>query len=138
MTVKGNTSGNTFVSVENVGGLDSKTLNGIELIQISGISEGEFVQKGRIVAGAYDYSLQRGTGENAANWYLSNQGDGSVEPEKPGEHETPVVPGKPTSPTTPGSSGGETQRPESASYTANLAAASTMFLTPLHDRLGET
>lgn len=84
------------------------------------------------------YSLQRGTGENVANWYLSNQRDGSVEPEKPGEPETPVVPDKPTPPTKPGSSGGETQRPESASYTANLAAANTMFLTRLHGRLGET
>ncbi|ALR76412.1 autotransporter outer membrane beta-barrel domain-containing protein [[Enterobacter] lignolyticus] len=31
-----------------------------------------------------------------------------------------------------------TVRPESASYTANLAAANTMFTTQLHDRLGET
>ncbi len=33
-----------------------KTLNGIEVVSVGGNSAGEFTQKGRIVAGAYDYT----------------------------------------------------------------------------------
>lgn len=124
MVVNGNTSGTTRVSVDNAGGFGAKTLNGIELIQINGLSDGEFVQNGRIVAGAYDYSLKRGEGQNAANWYLTSVL--SVDPAKPAEPGTPV------------NSGEETRRPEAGSYTANLAAANSMFVTGLHDRLGET
>ncbi len=43
--------------MNNAGGTGAKTLNGIELIHVDlGKSEGEFVQAGRIVAGAYDYT----------------------------------------------------------------------------------
>ena len=129
MVVNGNTSGTTRVSVYNAGGLGARTLNGIELIQVNGQSAGEFEQSGRIVAGAYDYSLIRGTGSNAANWYLSNYVD---EPKTPVDPETPVAPEIPTEP------GQQTQRPEAGSYMSNLAEANTMFVTRLHDRLGET
>lgn len=132
MVVNGDTSGTTRVSVNNAGGLGAKTLNGIELIQVNGLSEGEFKQNGRIVAGAYDYSLQRGTGKNTANWYLSNY---VASPEVPTNPETPAKPVDPEKPVNPGR---ETQRPEAGSYTANLAAANTMFVSRLHDRLGET
>lgn len=120
MIVEGNTSGNTSVSVINAGGSGATTLNGIELIQVNGLSDGEFVQNGRIVAGAYDYRLLRGVGQNAANWYLSNQISLPVDPENPV------------------ASGEEIKRPEAGSYTANLASANNMFVTRLHDRLGET
>ncbi|HEN3479207.1 TPA: autotransporter outer membrane beta-barrel domain-containing protein [Yersinia enterocolitica] len=126
MIVNGNTSGITHVSVDNAGGLGAKTLNGIELIQVNGLSEGDFVQSGRIVAGAYDYSLQRGVGQNATNWYLSSLSNLPVDPEIPIDPEKPVGPGE------------EVKRPEAGSYTANLAAANNMFVTRLHDRLGET
>ncbi|WP_235896369.1 autotransporter outer membrane beta-barrel domain-containing protein, partial [Yersinia rochesterensis] len=72
IVIEGNTSGITNVSVSNAGGQGDKTLNGIELIQVNGQSDGDFVQRGRIVAGAYDYSLARGVGANAVNWYLSS------------------------------------------------------------------
>ncbi|CQD43570.1 autotransporter outer membrane beta-barrel domain-containing protein [Yersinia mollaretii] len=120
MIVNGNTSGTTNVSVDNAGGLGAKTLNGIELIQVNGQSDGDFVQSGRIVAGAYDYSLKRGAGQNAANWYLTSLSN------------DPVNPG------TPDDLGEEDKRPEAGSYTANLASANNMFVTRLHDRLGET
>ena len=106
MTVEGNTSGTTYVSVSNAGGSGAQTLEGIRLIQVNGVSDGEFVQSGRIAAGAYDYSLVRGQRGNSGNWYLSNSGN--------------------------------SLRPEGGSYTANLAAANNMFVTRLHDRLGET
>lgn len=125
MLVNGNTSGTTNVSVNNAGGSGAKTLNGIELIEVKGQSDGEFTQAGRIVAGGYDYKLVRGTGDNAGNWYLTNI---ASDP-------TPT-PGPDVIPTPDGNGTGV--RPEYGSYTANLAAANTMFVTRLHDRLGET
>ncbi|WP_370447128.1 autotransporter outer membrane beta-barrel domain-containing protein [Yersinia frederiksenii] len=120
LIIGGNTAGNTFVQVNNLGGSGAQTLNGIELITVGGVSEGEFTQQGRIAAGAYDYYLQRGVGSNAANWYLSNAIP----------TETPEVPGEPSPPLV--------ERPEASGYSANLAAANNLFVTRLHDRLGET
>jgi len=117
LIVGGDTSGNTNVSVINAGGIGAKTLNGIELIQVNGDSAGEFTQQGRIVAGAYDYHLARGEGENASNWYLSNT-DPSL-PEKDKEQIAVV-------------------RPEAGEYASNMAAANNLFALRLQDRLGET
>ncbi|WP_186372902.1 autotransporter outer membrane beta-barrel domain-containing protein, partial [Yersinia alsatica] len=122
LIIGGNTSGNTFVQVNNLGGSGAQTLNGIELITVSGNSVGEFTQSGRIVAGAYDYYLARGIGSNDTNWYLQS----SIPISVPG----PDVPGEPSPPMI--------ERPEASGYSANLAAANNMFVTRLHDRLGET
>lgn len=118
LVVKGNTSGTTGVSVTNAGGSGAQTLNGIEVIHVDGQSDGKFTQDGRIVAGAYDYSLVRGQGNNDSNWYLTSH-KGNPDP-GPDPKPDPDV------------------RPEPGSYTANLAAANTLFVTRLHDRLGET
>lgn len=118
LIVKGNTSGTTGVSVTNAGGSGAQTINGIEVIHVDGQSDGEFTQDGRIVAGAYDYSLARGQGDNNGNWYLTS-------------HKTDPNPG-------PGPKPEPDIRPEPGSWTANLAAANTLFVTRLHDRLGET
>jgi len=117
MLVTGDTSGSTGVSVTNVGGLGDEALNGIELIDVKGKSDGEFTQEGRIVAGAYDYSLVRGQGDNSNNWYLVNY---KVDPDPIPDPDEPD------------------NRPEGGSYIANLMAANTLFNTRLHDRLGET
>ncbi|OWF72566.1 type V secretion protein A [Yersinia frederiksenii] len=122
LIISGNTSGNTYVQVNNLGGSGAQTLNGIELITVSGNSVGEFTQSGRIVAGAYDYYLARGIGSNDTNWYLQS----SIPMSVPG----PDVPGEPSPPMV--------ERPEASGYSANLAAANNMFVTRLHDRLGET
>lgn len=127
MTVNGDTGGTTYVTVANTGGSGARTLNGIELINVGGSSDGEFLQDGRIVAGAYDYRLARGAGDNQKNWYLTNDAD-----DPQGETD----PTGPVNPTEPGSN--VMLRSEAGSYTANLAAANTMFNTRLHDRLGET
>lgn len=123
MSVAGDTTGTTSVSVSNAGGSGAQTLEGIELINVGGRSDGEFIQDGRIVAGAYDYSLVRGEGSAHNNWYLTSMTE-MVEPGEPSE---------------PGTPGGESQlRPEMGSYIANNLAANTLFMTRLHDRLGET
>ncbi|MBM0493196.1 autotransporter outer membrane beta-barrel domain-containing protein [Aeromonas jandaei] len=121
LVVTGDTSGATFVSVTNAGGTGDSTLNGIELISVGGQSEGYFTQAGRIVAGAYDYSLVRGTGDNSGNWYLNSS-------------LTPIDPIDPIDPP----DDDHVNRPEAGSYIANIAAANTLFNTRLHDRLGET
>ncbi|WP_404680448.1 autotransporter outer membrane beta-barrel domain-containing protein [Raoultella terrigena] len=112
LIVNGNTSGTSSVLFNNIGGSGAQTLNGIEIISVNGQSDGIFIQDGRIAAGAYDYSLVRGKGSNASNWYLNSWQD----------------------------QGNTTQvlRPESGAYAANLAAANNLFTTRLHDLIGET
>lgn len=122
LVIKGDASGQTRVAVTNAGGTGAQTLNGIELIHVDGNADSaEFVQAGRIAAGAYDYRLGRGQGSNSGNWYLTsgkNTPDPDSKPEPvPGGYDNDL-------------------RPEAGSYTANMAAANTMFVTRLHDRLG--
>lgn len=135
LVVNGNTSGSTLVSVTNAGGSGAATLNGIELIQVNGSSDGEFVKNGRIVAGAYDYYLARGVDAKASNWYLSSV----ISPVIPNsEPETELEPIPQPGPRVTPDSGQMIERPEAGGYSANLAAANNMFVTRLHDRLGET
>lgn len=115
LIVQGNTSGKTFVTVNKAGGSGAQTLNGIELIHVDGQSDGEFTQTGRIAAGAYDYTLGRSTGVNSGNWYLTSGKNSPI----PDSHNNDL-------------------RPEAGTYTANLVAANTMFVTRLHERLGQT
>lgn len=102
-------------SVPSTGGTGAQKLNGIELIQVNGASARELTQEERIVAGAYDYSLVKGEGQNSGNWYLTSQT--TAEPDTSGE---------------------ENRRPEAGSYIANLAAANNMFIMRLHERMGGT
>lgn len=129
LVINGDTSGSSYVTINNLGGTGAETLDGIELIQVTGLSNGEFIKTGRIVAGAYDYSLQRGSGINASNWYLSNNLS-PIDPINPVNPINPVYSNRPKS--------AKSQRPELGAYTANLAAANTMFVTHLYDRTGET
>ncbi|CAI1110713.1 autotransporter outer membrane beta-barrel domain-containing protein [Serratia quinivorans] len=115
LLVNGNTSGNTFVKVNNVGGGGAQTVEGIRVVEVKGQSDGTFTKSGRIVAGVYDYSLTK----KGADWFLTSL-DTTAPAKDPQKKDASNI------------------RPESASYTANLAAANTMFITRLHDRLGET
>nr|WP_025377673.1 autotransporter outer membrane beta-barrel domain-containing protein [Yersinia hibernica] len=142
LLIEGNTSGTTYVVVRNAGGVGNETLEGIELIRVNGESDGEFIQSGRIVAGAYDYSLNRGQDSslgrshngNSSHWYLTNASEPiitPIDPPDPSEPVDPIAPGEPEQKQ-------KVQRPEASGYSANLAAANNMFVTRLHDRLGET
>lgn len=110
LIISGNTTGNSIVTVNNMGGKGAKTIEGIQLISVAGDSAGVFTQSGRIIAGAYDYSLVRGKNNNGNNWYLTSSLDNNE----------------------------SVYRPEAGSYIANIAAANTLFNTRLHDRQGET
>lgn len=73
VVIDGDSTGVTKVSIINQSGRGAATREGIELITVTGNSEGEFVQDGRTIAGAYDYLLGRGKGEqNRNNWYLTS------------------------------------------------------------------
>lgn len=128
LVITGDTYGSTRVAVNNLGGSGSKTIKGIELITVSGNSAGDFTQDGRIVAGAYDYHLTRGAGENAGNWYLSNL---EADPgPRPGPEPTDPGPGPGAKPMV--------LRPEAGAYAANVAAAANLFQSTIDDRPGET
>ncbi len=69
LTVHGDTRGNTRVDVNNVGGTGAQTVNGIELVHVDGNSAGDFaLENGTVEAGAYVYTLAKGTNATAKNW----------------------------------------------------------------------
>ena len=109
LAISGNASGTTYVSVANEGGTGAQTLEGIELITTGSSTADAFVQRGRVVAGSYEYHLQQGSasGANMNNWYLTSQNQNA-----------------------------QTYRPERGSYASNLQAAATMFSMRLKDRQG--
>ncbi|MFW7358333.1 MAG: autotransporter-associated beta strand repeat-containing protein [Brucella sp.] len=96
LKVGGDTSGTTNLQVVNRGGLGGQTVNGIEVVDVTGQSNGTFSlvsdyttkdNKKAIWAGAYAYTLQQGSGSGNkdGNWYLvSRYGDPDpVDPNKP-------------------------------------------------------
>lgn len=146
LLITGDSRGESAISITNVGGHGAQTVEGINIITIEGNSGANFTQDGRIVAGAYDYTL---TKANNGNWYLTSKDNTPVAPTDPVEPEKPtdpvkpldpvppVIPEKPTDPVTP-APGVSRERPEAGSYIANIAAANTLFTTRLADRRGET
>ncbi|KAA8727178.1 autotransporter outer membrane beta-barrel domain-containing protein [Ewingella americana] len=103
LKITGDTSGDTNVVMNKAGGSGAQTIQGIEVISVGGNSAGEFNQQGRIVAGAYDYHLVRGTGSNNKNWYLISDTNvvAPVDPVVPVDPVTPIDPAKPVDPVTP-------------------------------------
>ncbi|MGJ3744563.1 autotransporter outer membrane beta-barrel domain-containing protein [Yersinia pseudotuberculosis] len=108
LVITGGTAGQSYVTVNNIGGVGARTFEGIKIIDVGGDSAGQFTLNGRAVGGAYEYFLYKGGASTPddGDWYLRTQADD--------------------------------RRPEPASYTANLAAANNMFVTSLSDRMGET
>lgn len=79
LKVLGNTAGNAFVAVNNIGGTGAQTVEGIEIIEVAGNSDGTFEKAGRIVAGAYDYNVV----QKGSNWYLTSFIPAPPDPEEP-------------------------------------------------------
>lgn len=109
LVVTGDTAGTTPVSVKNMGGAGAQTQRGIQIVQVNGISAGQFnlangdyVIAGRpaLVAGAYGYVLQQDSADGG--WYLrSSLTDPGTPPTDPGT--PPIGPGTPpTGGVTPG------------------------------------
>lgn len=147
LAIAGSTSGETSVTISNVGGFGEQALNGIKVIDVKGNSSSTaFTQSGRITAGAFDYFLT----QKGKNWYLTNTVE---EPEPPVEKPEPPVdvtppdtdkPDQPQPPVVtppapkPDFKGPKAWRPEIGGYLANLQAANTMFTLTLDDREGGT
>ncbi|NIE51648.1 autotransporter outer membrane beta-barrel domain-containing protein (plasmid) [Pantoea dispersa] len=135
--VLGDVNGNTDVVVNNAGGSGAQTIQGLQLIQVDGATNGEFRQKGRIVAGAYDYNLVKGADQHG--WYLVSDKNGSET--DPVNTDPVTAPGEGTGGDIIAPPVGQHNmivRPEAASYSANLAAANTLFATSMDDRPGVT
>lgn len=142
LIVEGNTSGHTGVEVNNIGGTGAQTIEGIEIVSVGGNSDGTFEKASRIVAGGYDYNVV----QKGKNWFLTSlvePVDPPVDPVDPPVDPVdppvdPVIPPQePVPPAAPPKSEHQ-YRPEFGSYQANSYAANTLFMTRLHDRLGET
>lgn len=124
--VKGSTRGNTNVTVKNMHGLGAQTVNGIELVNVQGQSDGTFALQGRAVAGAYEYKLYQGTSaENDGNWYLRSATDAPTPPDPTPPDPTPPAPNSPV------------LRPEAGVYLANQSLANSVFVSTMHDRNAE-
>lgn len=101
LVITGDTAGATPVTVQNMGGPGAATQRGIQVVQVNGISAGQFnlangdyVIQGRpaLVAGAYGYVLQQDAGDGG--WYLrSSLTDPAIPPIGPGTPAT--APGTP-------------------------------------------
>ncbi|MGX9189023.1 autotransporter family protein [Stenotrophomonas sp. Ker107b] len=118
--VMGDTSGNAQIAVNNIGGTGAQTEDGIKLVQVDGMSAGEYALAGRAVGGAYEYFLYQGghTDPNDGDWYLRSElsnVDPVIDPPKP-----PSV-----------------FRAEGGAYLSNQASALGLFNMDLHERVGE-
>lgn len=134
LIVQGDTSGNTKVGINNIGGVGELTVDGIKIVEVAGNSDGTFTKSGRIVAGAYDYDVVK----KASDWYLTSElspvDPPPVEhpPPPPTEPDPDPAQPDPTDPPGPPVYPGPVEhqyRPEFGSYLANNYAANTMFIT---------
>ncbi|WP_342315749.1 autotransporter outer membrane beta-barrel domain-containing protein [Lysobacter sp. FW306-1B-D06B] len=144
LVVKGATSGDTAVTVNNVGGAGAQTVNGIQVVRVDGASNGTFALNGRAVGGAYEYLLHKGgvVDPNDGDWYLRSQATTVPVPTPdpqpvptPGPQPTPAPSPQPAPNADP--TAVPLYRPETGAYLANQAAAVGMFQHVMHDRMGE-
>ncbi|EIY5517894.1 autotransporter outer membrane beta-barrel domain-containing protein [Salmonella enterica] len=140
-----NGPGDTKVQVINSGGNGGQTIEGIKVIEVDGKNEGTFTQKGRTVAGAYEYYMRKLPA--ISTWILTSSlipepyesvPPGPVQP-VPGPSESVQsgsLPSEPvqTVPVTPESV--HIMRPEAMAYAWNLRLANTLGLTRDEQRAG--
>ncbi|WP_159567255.1 autotransporter outer membrane beta-barrel domain-containing protein [Budvicia diplopodorum] len=140
MVVIGNTRGQTYLAINNAGGLGGETVDGIRVISVAGQSDGRFSLNGRVGYGGYEYFLHQGdsTG-NGGDWYLRSEYS-ITPPSSPTPTPQPVPapqpqPATPTPPVYPNSR--PVIEPEVGIYAGNQTVANTLFNLRLHDRIGE-
>ncbi|EIH3034424.1 autotransporter outer membrane beta-barrel domain-containing protein [Salmonella enterica subsp. enterica serovar Rissen] len=92
LIVTGDTAGSTTLHITNVNGLGAQTVNGIEVIEVGGQSDGDFrLYKGHVDINAWTYTLKQDGGD----WYLRSESDdvpddgGDVTPPDDGGEVTP-------------------------------------------------
>lgn len=123
--VKGDTSGHTNVGINSVGGGAETGADGIQIVQVDGRSDGDFVLQGRAVGGSHEYFLHKGgvAAPGDGNWYLRSA-VGTTPPPGPGPDPAPDPDPAPV------------LRPEPGAYWANQTSVMAMFEHRLQDRLG--
>ncbi|CAM3251770.1 MULTISPECIES: autotransporter outer membrane beta-barrel domain-containing protein [Yersinia] len=116
--INSDSAGTTFVTIHNhrVNESINKHDQDIQLIEVSGEIKGNFIQRGRVISGAYDYRLLR-DGPAGKSWYLTNKV--SLDPKV-------------------ANSTARVYRPEAAGYIANQIAANKLFISDIHDRFNQT
>ncbi|ELT5845396.1 autotransporter-associated beta strand repeat-containing protein [Salmonella enterica] len=112
LIVTGDTAGSTTLHITNVNGLGAQTVNGIEVIEVGGQSDGDFtLYKGHVDINAWTYTLKQDGGD----WYLRSESDdvpddgGDVTPPDDGGDVTPPDDGGEV---TPPDDGGEATPPD--------------------------
>ncbi|HAF8410650.1 TPA: autotransporter outer membrane beta-barrel domain-containing protein [Salmonella enterica] len=121
LIVTGDTAGSTTLHITNVNGLGAQTVNGIEVIEVGGQSDGDFrLYKGHVDINAWTYTLKQDGGD----WYLRSESDdvpddgGEVTPPDGGGEVTPPDDGGEITPpddggeVTPPDDGGEVTPPD--------------------------
>ncbi|MGL7662049.1 autotransporter outer membrane beta-barrel domain-containing protein [Salmonella sp. NW854] len=121
LIVTGDTAGSTTLHITNVNGLGAQTVNGIEVIEVGGQSDGDFtLYKGHVDINAWTYTLKQDGGD----WYLRSESDdvpddgGDVTPPDDGGDVTPPDDGGDVTPpddggdVTPPDDGGDVTPPD--------------------------
>ncbi|EJE9161741.1 autotransporter outer membrane beta-barrel domain-containing protein [Salmonella enterica] len=121
LIVTGDTAGSTTLHITNVNGLGAQTVNGIEVIEVGGQSDGDFrLYKGHVDINAWTYTLKQDGGD----WYLRSESDdvpddgGEVTPPDDGGEVTPPDDGGEVTPpdddgeVTPPDDGGDITPPD--------------------------
>ncbi|HFD6133283.1 TPA: autotransporter-associated beta strand repeat-containing protein [Salmonella enterica] len=113
LIVTGDTAGSTTLHITNVNGLGAQTVNGIEVIEVGGQSDGDFtLYKGHVDINAWTYTLKQDGGD----WYLRSESDdvpddgGDVTPPDDGGEVTPPDDGGDVTP--PDDGGGDVTPPD--------------------------
>ncbi|QQL64666.1 autotransporter-associated beta strand repeat-containing protein [Salmonella enterica subsp. enterica serovar Othmarschen] len=126
LIVTGDTAGSTTLHITNVNGLGAQTVNGIEVIEVGGQSDGDFtLYKGHVDINAWTYTLKQDGGD----WYLRSESDdvpddgGEVTPPDDGGEVTPpdddgeVTPPDDGGDITPPDDGGDITPPDGGDVT---------------------
>ncbi|HAU5068537.1 TPA: autotransporter outer membrane beta-barrel domain-containing protein [Citrobacter amalonaticus] len=126
LIVNGNTAGDTTLYINNAGGDGAQTDKGIEVVEVSGTSDGTFTQGNQVQAGLYEYRLY----EDSGDWYLrsaaedngggdDDNGGGDDDGGDDNGGDTPVTP---------------QYRPDIGAYLGNQWMARHLQMQTLYDR----
>ncbi|EIV5434669.1 TPA: autotransporter outer membrane beta-barrel domain-containing protein [Klebsiella aerogenes] len=136
LSITGSSYGQSGVSIANIGGLGAQTVNGMEIVSVSGSSEAQLTLSKPVVAGAYEYGLYQ---HDNGNWYLESKATPSDDPSDDtddGDSGSDSGSGTDGGSNTDngGQSAPEVMAPEVGAYLGNYLAAQSMFLHKRDDR----
>ncbi|EQB8710732.1 autotransporter outer membrane beta-barrel domain-containing protein [Klebsiella aerogenes] len=144
LSITGSSYGQSGVSIANIGGLGAQTVNGMEIVSVSGSSEAQLTLSKPVVAGAYEYGLYQ---HDNGNWYLESKatpsddpsddtddGDSGSDSGTDGDSDNGSNTDSGSNTDNGGQSAPEVMAPEVGAYLGNYLAAQGMFLHKRDDR----